>query len=64
MLPVMNPDASRSNCRASGMLDQDEDLFFRKEWEGAWGIHNSPRELYIDGCYSPSHINSIFPSCL
>ena len=34
MLPVMNPDASRSNCRASGMLDQDEDLFFRKEWKG------------------------------
>lgn len=27
MLPVMNPDASRSNCRASGMLGQDEDLF-------------------------------------
>lgn len=31
MLPVMNPNGSRSNCRASGMLDQDEDLFLGRE---------------------------------
>lgn len=63
MVPVMNPNGSRSNCRVSGLLDQDEDLFFRKGWEGAWAFIIAP-ENYIDGCCFPSHINPIFPSCL
>lgn len=50
MVPVMNPNGSRSNCRVSGLLDQDEDLFFRKGWEGAWAFIIAP-ENYIDGCY-------------